>query len=397
VAQKKKEGGLTPDEKRIVKGLLALNWRNQDIQAAVNNGRNGTVNGARITGVKQDVNQEAATQEEVDYWLKWKQATDPQTGLNRYDDERLIRAREAMILAVQIFNSASLKFKTEVFCMLANVAWTYLMHEHFTRKGVNTTKPDGKTIALSELCERGDFPASHGVKQNLRALKILRDEVEHRILGKADVKWLGIFQACCLNFNKVMCELFGERLTLSADLSFALQFSKMNLEQAATLNQHELPGYINAIDANVTEGMTQEQINNLEFQFRVIYTFDSASKSQAHFQFVSPESPEGKEIHNVLAKKVAADELYPHKPLAVVSAVAAQAGVPFTSNDHIKSWKLFKVRPKTGAPQPSNTDKRYCIYHPAHKDYTYSDAWVTRLVEEVMDAERLAAIRATKL
>ena len=46
------------------------------------------------------------------------------TGLNQYDDERLIRAREAMILAVQIFNSPALKFKTEVFTMLTNVAWT---------------------------------------------------------------------------------------------------------------------------------------------------------------------------------------------------------------------------------------------------------------------------------
>lgn len=397
MAQKKKEGALTPEEKRIVKGLLAQNWRNQDIQAWINGSRIGTVNGARISGVKKDADQQAATPEEVEYWLKWKKATDPQTGLNRYDHERLIRAREAMIFAVQVFNSAGLKFKTEVFCMLANVAWTYLMHEYFTRQGVNIVKADGKTMALSELYGRNDFPTSEGIKQNLRALKVLRDEVEHKLLGKADVKWLGIFQACCLNFNKTICELFGDHLSLAAELSFALHFAKMNLEQAATLNQYELPGHIDAIDANVTAGMTPDQINSLEFQFRVIYTLDAASKSHAHFQFVNPESQEGKEIHNVLAKKVAADELFPHKPSVVVEAVAAKAAVPFTSNDHTKAWKLFKVRPKHGAAQPSNTDKRYCIYHPAHKDYTYSDEWVARLVEEATDAERLAAIRAAKL
>jgi hypothetical protein len=33
---KKKEGGLTVEEQRLVKALLAEGWRNQDIQALVN-------------------------------------------------------------------------------------------------------------------------------------------------------------------------------------------------------------------------------------------------------------------------------------------------------------------------------------------------------------------------
>jgi hypothetical protein len=94
---------------------------------------------------------------------------------------------------------------------------------------------------------------------------------------------------------------------------------------------------------------------------------------------------------------VAADDLYPHKPSVVVEPVKEKSGLAFTSNDHTKAWRLFKVRPKKGNTQPANTDKRYCIYHSAHKDYTYSDEWVDRLVEEVSDAERLAAIRAAKL
>lgn len=67
------------------------------------------------------------TRQSVDYFMLHKRAFDPQTGLNRYDDESLIRAREAMILGVQIFNSAALKFKSEVFCVLSNIAWTYLL------------------------------------------------------------------------------------------------------------------------------------------------------------------------------------------------------------------------------------------------------------------------------
>lgn len=50
-----------------------------------------------------------------------------------------------------------------------------------------------------------------------------------------------------------------------------------------------------------------------------------------------------------------------------------------------------------GQIQPDNTNKEYCIYHAAHADYTYSDKWVERLVEEVEDDQKLAAIKAVKL
>lgn len=63
-----KQGALTNEEKPIVKALLAKGWRNQDIQALVNIGREATINGARITGVKQDAAIVAASDEEVEFF-----------------------------------------------------------------------------------------------------------------------------------------------------------------------------------------------------------------------------------------------------------------------------------------------------------------------------------------
>ena len=118
MAVHKKEGGLSNEEKRIVKALLSEGWRNQDIQALVNIGRGATINGARITGVKKDGSIKPASAEEVDFYRKRKESYDWNTGLNLYDDERLIRSREAMILAVHVFNSPSCLFKTEIFAVL---------------------------------------------------------------------------------------------------------------------------------------------------------------------------------------------------------------------------------------------------------------------------------------
>jgi hypothetical protein len=65
MVQRTKQGQLTNIEKRLVKGLLAENERNQDIQALVNLGRKHTVNSGRITEVKQDVAIAKATEDEI--------------------------------------------------------------------------------------------------------------------------------------------------------------------------------------------------------------------------------------------------------------------------------------------------------------------------------------------
>jgi hypothetical protein len=302
-----------------------------------------------------------------------------------------------MILAVQVFNSPTTRFKTEVFTMLANVAWTYLMHEHYERKGVKIVGRDGRSLLLSQIVDRHDCPISKGIKDNLRAMKVLRDDVEHKLLGRADSKWLGLFQACCLNFDRTMCALFGAKLTLSHELAFALQFAKLNFDQVTTLNRYEIPGGIDALDARLREGMTDTQIADLDFQFRVVYTLDAVTKSRAHFQFLQPDSAEGKDIRNVLVQHKLADHLYPHKPGDVVKKVVEATNAAFTQYNHTQAWRTFEARPRNGAVQPENTNRDFCIFHATHGDYTFSDQWVQKLVEVCGDAQQFQELKSFKI
>ena len=164
MAIQKKGGSLTAEEKRIVKALLGEGWRNQDIQALVNIGRHTTVNSARITGVKQSTSIKPASPDEVVFYKKKKESYDWSTGLNLYDDERLIRSREAMILAVHVFNSPSCQFKTEIFAVLVNIAWTYLLHEFYIRKGVKIVASNGYSLLLGSMLGRADCPLSQGIR-----------------------------------------------------------------------------------------------------------------------------------------------------------------------------------------------------------------------------------------
>ena len=355
------------------------------------------VNSARVTEVKQNSAISPAEDDAVEFYKLQKQSFDPRTGLNIFHDERLIRAREAMIVAVQIFNSPILKFKTEVFAVLAHIAWTYLMHEYYLRRKVKIVGDDGRSLLLSQMLRREDFPLSAGIKRNLEALATIRNEVEHNILGQGDLTFLPIFQACCLNFDKIISDLFGVALSLQSELAFSLQFAKMSIEQLSGLQKYGIPDHIQALDARLQAGLSEEELADLEYQFRVVYTLDSASRSRAHIQFVRPESAEGKEISNILVKYKTADDLYPYKPNAVVKLVSQRSRKKFTSHNHTQAWRIYSARPRLIAKRPEDTNKDYCIYHPAHGDYTYSEKWVEHLVAEIDHDDKWAAIKVYKI
>ena len=143
--------------------------------------------------------------------------------------------------------------------------------------------------------------------------------------------------------------------------------------------------------------MTEEQLSDLKYQFRVIYTLDNASKGKAGIQFIKPGTDEAKEIKNVLLKYKLADEEYPYKPGIVAQLVKKKTGKLFMVSNNTQAWILYKVRPPKGAKQPENTNKDFCVYHAAHRDYTYSERWVAFLCEKVAHDEDFNQIKSVKV
>lgn len=376
-------GGLNGSEKRIVKYLLSEGWTNQDIQALINLERPATINFARIAGVKSDNGQDPASKSEFDRYLKFKRSFDLRTGLNPFVDERLIKSREAMKLAVSVFNNPSLNFRAETFSMLANVAWTYLVLEFSSKNGLPLKRKNGSAISLSDFLKSGSCPFSEGVKNNLQALIKIRDATEHRVLGPYDSSWIGIFQASCVNYEREITRFFGGRLSLSSEISFALQFSGLSIGQAKEMAKSGLPDEVEAINAEIFGKLSEVEKDDLEFQFSVVYMTVESSKSKAAFQFVSPETAEGKEIANVLVKHKPSAITHPYRPSDVCDRVLEKSGKKLSTYQHSVLWKKHSVRPSSDSIMPGKTKLEYCYYNPTFKCYTYNEAWVDFIITEL--------------
>lgn len=98
--------------------------------------------------------------------------------------------------------------------------------------------------------------------------------------------------------------------------------------------------------------MTEQELDDLEYQFRVVYAFDNASRGKALIHFLSPDSEEGKSVQNVLQKSKIADELYQYKPADVTKLVRKVSGKGFSVNEHTNAWKKHQVRPTSRSKSP---------------------------------------------
>ena len=156
----------------------------------------------------------------------------------------LIRdSRDAALNAVQTFNNPLTTFKAETFIVLMIIAWTYLLHAHYhqrqieyryyekgpkRRKFQRTKSGAFKYWELEQCLSNSACPLDEPTKLNLRFLIGLRNEIEHHRSAGADERFSGRYLACCLNYERYICELFGNQHSLGTATAFTLQFRDLN-------------------------------------------------------------------------------------------------------------------------------------------------------------------------
>ncbi len=99
----------------------------------------------------------------------------------------------------------------------------------------------------------------------------------------------------------------------------------------------------------------------------------------------------------VAANKVLADDEYPYKPREAAKKISKQSGRRFTLHNHTQAWKRYKARPPSTAKQKNKVNNKFCIYHKAHGDYTYSEEWIDFVVAKISDDKEYEDLKTTKL
>jgi len=279
-------------------------------------------------------------------------------------EELLVKSREAMLSAVQIFNNPNIQFKSETFIVLSTIAWTYLLHAYYrslgveyryhslngSRKKFDKTKRNAfKYWELERCLNSPQSPVDPIVASNLRFIIGLRHEIEHQMTNKIDEYLSARFQACCLNYNETIKNVFDDKYCIDKHLSFSLQFSSIRDEHVAQLRKFtDLPQniatYINAFD----EALTEQEFNDSRYSYRVLYVPKAVNhKGQADkvIEFIKADSPEAEHINKeyvVIKEK----EIKKYLPTQIWKIMREKGYDRFGPHQHTQLWQ------KSNAKQP---------------------------------------------
>jgi Protein of unknown function (DUF3644) len=358
MARRKRGHNLERWEIAIVKAMLGRGgYNDQDILAYVTRPTR-SINHRVISEIRNEVKHKsvkAASPEELDDFLSTWPNIDHETGLSLHGDELLIKAREAMIAAVHIFNSAGLTFRVELFIVTAVIAWTYLVHAFFRREGidyryyrtVNGTRGVEKTDngaekfwELGKCLRQNKCPLDKGAKQNLEFLLQFRHEIEHRSTTRLDDVVSAALQACCINFNDTIKTLFGRQYGLERRLPIALQFVSFDVDQRVALKKAaNLPPHVATMMTTFLDRLSDEELADPRFTYRVAFVPKVANRASAAdmaVEFVRAGTEQAAEINRVLLKEV---EKPKYRPGQIRDAMRAEGFPNFNMSHHTELWK----------------------------------------------------------
>lgn len=181
-------------------------------------------------------------------------------------------------------------------------------------------------------------------------------------------------QACCINFNNSIKELLGARFGLEDRLSFALQFVSFGEDQRDLMkHKNDLPAHIASFIGDFEKSLTNEQIVDHAFRYRVAFipvTNNRSSGADRAIEFVKPGSDEALAFEKIYLKEV--DR--PRYTATKVANYVQKNGYPlFKENpNHRDLVKMFDAK---------NPKKGYSKKGDYKETWVYNKKWVEKVIE----------------
>lgn len=272
--------------------------------------------------------------------------------------ELIEKSREAALNAIRVFNDPHVSFKSETFIVLMVIAWTYMLHAHYRKKGIeyryydqagkrkrfHKTKGGAfKYWELERCLDAKACPLDKEVITNLRFLIGLRHEIEHQMTRSLDHFLSGRYQACAVNYNDALKKLFGKKQGLDSFLTYSIQFTEISDEQLLGPNpQATIPERLRAYVVEFDNSLEHDEYNSPKYSYRLLFKkklVNRPGQADRVIEFIDPNSELAKAIDKEywVKKEV---ERKKYRPKDVVSDVQAAGFKKFKLQpEHLDMWR----------------------------------------------------------
>ena len=268
-------------------------------------------------------------------------------------DRLLDKSKEAFILAIEVYNRPSIRYRVEGFSFFICNAWELMLKAKMIRdsggESIYYKDKPGRTLSLERCIALVFTNDKDPLRRNLEDIIDLRNTSTHFIVEEYEQIYVGLFQSCVRNFDDKMFDFHGVRmgdsvpphfLTLSMtaspatperirtkyspDIAEKFLFNEAEIEQ-----EYELQGSPSYSTVMITELAIVKNPKNADFT--VAYDGSSNRRMRTAKVFQDP-----KNTHPLSVKKVIA-RVNRELEKRGIALKASGETKKFTTND----WKLF--------------------------------------------------------
>lgn len=310
--------------------------------------------------------------------------------MNKLTEKLLEKAKEAFVLAVEIYNKPTIKYRVEGFTFFICNAWELMLKAHLIKtKGESSIyykdNPD-RTINL-ENCIRQIFTNDKDpLRLNLEKIIELRNTSTHFITEEYEMVYVPLFQSCLFNFSEKMQTFHNVDVTELISLNF------LNLVvKEKALDENEIKAKYSDKIAQKLIGLNDKieklsDISNSHFAIRIEHIhYLTKDKDKATDVVAIDKNAETKAIVMKELKDPNKTHAYTMKAInKAVNNKLRKLGISLKCNGEIKEFNQyhFKMFCKY---YDLKSQIEFCYPHTqfAKPNYTYSQRAVDFIVEEI--------------
>lgn len=307
-----------------------------------------------------------------------------------YEEKLIEKSKEAFVMAVEIYNKPSIKYRIEGFSFFICNAWELMLKAHLIKKsGIESIyykDNTERTITLENCLQKIFTNEKTPLRRNLMKIIELRNTSTHFVTEEYEMVYIPLFQACVLNFVEKMQEFHGVDMTEVVPQNFltlAISMKALDENEIRAKYPEEIAKKI--IDThNQLEPMIAE--NNQSFAIKIEHLhYITKDKSKAtSFVYVDKDAEAGVKIIKELKDPNNTHKYTMKNAIKEINRRLQSIGIDFVINQYI--FDLFNKA------YGIKENEKYCYVHRqyAQPSYTYSMQTIELIVGEIeKDSENI--------
>ena len=295
----------------------------------------------------------------------------------------LEKSKEAFVMAIEIYNKPSIRYRVEGFSFFICNAWELMLKAYMIKKfgddSIYYKDNPNRTITLENCLQKVITNEKAPIRRNLNRIIELRNTSTHFVTEEYEMIYIPLFQACVLNFVEKMQEYHEVDMTKVVPqnfLTFAVSMKSLDESTIRAKYPEEIAEKIINTNAQL-EPMIAE--NNHSFAIKVEHLhFITKDKNKAtSFVYLDKDAEAGVKIIKELKDPNNTHKYTMKNAIKEINRRLQGKGIAFTMNQYI--FDLFNK--KYGIKE----DEKYCYVHKqyAQPSYTYSMQAVDLIVSEI--------------